>query len=581
MRASLPEAIDMINAMLAREYAVLAKYSQVTNHINYMNETHQGKDNVPKTLSIIIQPLKARIINAIKNGIDTAKSKPAEAVMAAFDILKVAEPVRVIRSILHYEDHELIDLCDNAAEECLKCQIAYAMVSDDWSKSFEILDAASRYAASKETKEHIENERLKAAKNKHIGSLTKKINNIDTNDSTASKIRAIHNELIPHLSLLKSAPGMTGELYEHCADTVANYIRGLSISEYNENSNLQEALRILEISISIARGNEVREQLKNDKAQLLDIQEEATKHNLQGQLAEKIESIDSKDSTSLKMRAIENDLIPHLASLKSAPGMTGELYEHCADTVANYIRGLSISEYNENSNMSEALRIIEVSIAVACGNETRAQLQKDKAQLTNLQEESSAHNLQIDIRSDEIKVTNEFVHYNNQKLPVSSIQGIRYGVFVQYTNGIQTSSSYLIDITDGQSRRIKIECKRLLRSEAQAKQDFDRILDALFHQVVPSLVQRLAENVISGTPLQVGDCKVTKDGIYITTGVLLWKKETLVLFSDLRFSSGSGQISASSVKDKKVSTSMAIRDIWNVALLEFITKTVVEMKAKC
>jgi hypothetical protein len=139
----------------------------------------------------------------------------------------------------------------------------------------------------------------------------------------------------------------------------------------------------------------------------------------------------------------------------------------------------------------------------------------------------------------------------------------------------------LIDITDGQSRRIKIECKRLLRSEAQAKQDFDRILDALFHQVVPSLVQRLAENVISGTPLQVGDCKVTKDGIYITTGVLLWKKETLVLFSDLRFSSGSGQISASSVKDKKVSTSMAIRDIWNVALLEFITKTVVEMKAKC
>jgi len=68
--------------------------------------------------------------------------------------------------------------------------------------------------------------------------------------------------------------------------------------------------------------------------------------------------------------------------------------------------------------------------------------------------------------------------------------------------------------------------------------------------------------------------------MYIATGALLWKKETLVRLSDLRFSAYSGQISASSAKDSKIVTSMAIRDTWNAALLEFITKAVVAIMEK-
>ena len=257
--------------------------------------------------------------------------------------------------------------------------------------------------------------------------------------------------------------------------------------------------------------------------------------------------------------------------------MTDDLYEKCADLVARYVRGLSITEYNEYDNLKEALSILEVSMSIARGRELRQQLQEDKTKLLNIQTETSKHNLLLQIRSDEIEVTNDLIRYNNQKILVSMIQGIKYGVLKQ-TNIM--NASYLIDIIDVTHRRIKIECKRLFRKEEQAKSDFNRIMESLFHQVVPPLVQKLSKNIVSGGSLVAGDCRLTIEGMYITTGSLLWKKETLVGFSDLRFNTYSGQMNVSSVKDKGISASMAIRDIWNAALLEFITKVVVEMKAK-
>ena len=73
---------------------------------------------------------------------------------------------------------------------------------------------------------------------------------------------------------------MSEDLYEKCADAVARYIRGLSVTEYNEYNNLKEALSILDLSMSVARGHELCQQLQEDKAKLLNIQEETLKQNL-------------------------------------------------------------------------------------------------------------------------------------------------------------------------------------------------------------------------------------------------------------------------------------------------------------
>ena len=151
LRATLPEAIGKINAMLAIEFAERGKLSQAVNHINYMKETRQGIDNISKTLSIAIKPHKARVTSAVENATSIAQ-QPAQAAKSAFELLQaISEPLKVIQTILPPEDHERIDLCDTVAEACLTCQIAYARESEDWTTSLEILDSASKYATSKET----------------------------------------------------------------------------------------------------------------------------------------------------------------------------------------------------------------------------------------------------------------------------------------------------------------------------------------------------------------------------------------------------------------------------------------------
>jgi TPR repeat protein len=486
--ATLPEAMDKINAMLAINFAEKGKLSQATNHISYMKETHQGKYDVSKTLSIITKPLKTRVESAVEIATSAAKKDPAKAAKAAFELLQfVSEPINIIQTVLPPDDHKRIDICDHVAEACLTCQIAYDRKTDDFKTSLEILDAALKYATSEETKEHISDERSKIVINKHIISLRKKVDEIE------------------NLNLL-----------------IAN-----------------------------------------------------------------------------KMNLINNDLLPYLSKIKNSPDMSAGLYEKCADYVAGYLRGLSVTEYNDHSNLNGALAIIDIAISVAKGIEERKRLQEDKAKLLSFQNEAVKHNLYMKIRTDEIEITKQFVRYNSQKIAVPMIQGIKYGIYIvrnQY--GTKTTTSYLIEITDDLSsigvpanallqqcvssiigsHRIKIECNRFLRKEAQVDEDFNRILDALFHQVFPDLVQQLAENIISGNSLQVGFCRLTNRGIYITTGALMWKKETLVPFSDLKFYGKSGHVIVSSIKDPQMNASLSIRDVWNAAILEFITKAVEKRK---
>ena len=136
LRATLPEAICTINAMLAIDFAERDKVPHATEHINYMKETHQWKDNIPKILSLVTKPHKVRVTSAIEKATSITQKQPDQAAKEANELLQaISEPLKVIQTILPPEDHERIDLCDTVAEACLTCQIAYARESEDWTTS--------------------------------------------------------------------------------------------------------------------------------------------------------------------------------------------------------------------------------------------------------------------------------------------------------------------------------------------------------------------------------------------------------------------------------------------------------------
>jgi TPR repeat protein len=269
MRATLPEAIGKINAMLAIDFAECDKVPQSTEHINYMKETHQGEDNIQKTLSLVTKPHKTRVSSAVEKATSIAKKKPAQAAKSAFELLQaISKPLKVIQIILPPENHERIDLCDTVAEACLTCQIAYAGESEDWTTSFEILEAASKYAASKETIERLAENRSTVAAKKHLGTISdfcKTVSdNAEKNPYSADKEAQSIINAAPQLLLKLSSANVPDELILRGKDQLALMLMHCAVIFGNKTDKWKPCVKFLEEALKYASSQEVKSSIEKN-----------------------------------------------------------------------------------------------------------------------------------------------------------------------------------------------------------------------------------------------------------------------------------------------------------------------------
>jgi hypothetical protein len=142
------------------------------------------------------------------------------------------------------------------------------------------------------------------------------------------------------------------------------------------------------------------------------------------------------------------------------------------------------------------------------------------------------------------------------------VTGVQFGVFIDYTNGIKSSVSYLVGVC-GNNQVVRIECKRFMRSEEQAQQDYRLIVEGLYYQVIPGLVSWIANSIANGTAYQLGNVLLERTGIHMTSGALMWKKNHLVPWSEVRFGNHQGFLHISSSTNANFRASLSHREVWN------------------
>lgn len=373
MRTTLPEALDKINAMLAVAFFEKGKLDLGRNHVTYMLETHQGLDDVPKTLAIVTKPLKTRVESSVEKARTAAQREPKRAVQSARDLLNaVAEPIKIIQMILPANNHERIDLCDSVAETCLTCQIAFARETKDWATSLQILDSAKAYAASQETKARIEENRITVANNRlfaqYLDPLAAAIQKADTHPSVSAKLKAVESDVVPRLRAIDQQAGITAEVSNECADLVARYVRNLSVTAFNENTDMELAARAHDLARSLARGSDLKRQLQEDAAQLGDIRFTA-------KLRQLVESSAPSDYT---LTSLQNAIAQKLQSLSP-----GQMMDQCLEAAAYALRAFAIKVSNENKKYSLGQQAIDAALGYANRMKRRnaelvSQLMKDK-----------------------------------------------------------------------------------------------------------------------------------------------------------------------------------------------------------
>ena len=266
MRATLPEAMDKINALLAMQFIENGKPELARKHIVYMKETHQGLDDVPKTLAMITEPLQTRIRHAVEKATEIAERQPERAAQAAHDLFEtVSGPLEIIRSILPPEDHHRIDLCDAVAEAGLACQDSLAREQRDWKQCLAILTEAQCFAESEETRERIAEHSALAQGVSLLDPIFLVCEQVfsaaeDKPENAMSEGQRLLSSVKPMLARLHES-NAPDELKIRARNEVAGTLMQCAVLFGNETEKWEPCINLLDASLRIAASADLKEDI--------------------------------------------------------------------------------------------------------------------------------------------------------------------------------------------------------------------------------------------------------------------------------------------------------------------------------
>jgi hypothetical protein len=282
MRASLPEALDKINAELALSYAEAGKLDLARLHIQFMRDTNQGLDNVEKTAELVLTPVKVRLREQIKRAEDKLQRAPTEGPQTAKQLLDEAEKCVRLFDLFFGSSHEgRNDLFDEVASVCNLLVVAYHKATQDDTTCLAILKAALPLATAIDLRGLLEknigifggNIRIKEADT--VYQIFKSIQEAD--ESAQSKLDRFEKEAVPAMMKIAGITGTSasfGLLGGHSPrdaqlfNSAAIVLRGISTKAWNDDRDTETAKRGIELALQYARDTELRKRLQDDKQTL-------------------------------------------------------------------------------------------------------------------------------------------------------------------------------------------------------------------------------------------------------------------------------------------------------------------------
>ena len=459
MRASLPEAFDKINAEAALKFAETGRMDWARNHVTFMNETHQGLDDVQKTSMLVLAPARKRVQQLVQLAKEETSKNPAQGKQAAESLVNTCGSIKHLFEL--FQDHVAQhndEVFDQVAE-----QINSALVTHG----------------------------------RHTGENTQ------------------------YIDLLESA---------------LMFAREPSLRE------------LITKNISIRKANASYEQHKPLFEQLAGIRDHHT-------------------PVSGYYDMVRTQILPLIDQVDEDSEVGVDLRDLCAQV----LREISVTAHNQDRDFDTSLGAIQLAIAIAKSDDLLADLQKDRATLSSNHQGLVGSFVDIKMRGDRVVITDKEFVFNSTRISNSHATGLRFGVAANYTNGIRTYLSYFIGIRSP-SAEVKIECKKMLGSEAQAKADYTAIVNGVFTHTAPKIIANLVKLMTSGKTVNLGSYRMGRDGVFLKSGMLMWAKEHLVPWDKVGHSMSQGDVLLVARGDSKIRGSMTCRDDWNAVLFEPLAK---------
>jgi len=297
MRATLPEALDKINAELAVAFAEAGQIELTRLHIQFMRQTHQGLDNVDKTAEMVLTPARNRLKEHIRAARERADKNPLDAANAARELLGHAQQTLCLFDLFFEKNSEIRgDLFDEVASLCNQLPVAYHKATGDDETCLEILRAVLPFATSIELRQQIEQNistlsgNVAYRKLAPIYELLKALQ--DSKALPASRLASFQGEVEPAIgeaaanfsgvwspsSTPPRLPGFSPSTHGSLSaaspelaqlfDSAAIVLRDISLAAWNNHHDLKTAVAANELALNYAASAELHQRLAADKAAL-------------------------------------------------------------------------------------------------------------------------------------------------------------------------------------------------------------------------------------------------------------------------------------------------------------------------
>jgi hypothetical protein len=162
MRESLPLALLSINATLAARYAETADCNAVNRQLDIIRTwegQHDGRLGplAQQALRNACEPSRQRIKAICKNAMDQVESEPARGDVAAQELIANTKPALAILDALLLPGDPVRDAAHDEVANCvLRCQVAFANKTENWTLSLELLEQALSLAVGQFVRDRIQ-----------------------------------------------------------------------------------------------------------------------------------------------------------------------------------------------------------------------------------------------------------------------------------------------------------------------------------------------------------------------------------------------------------------------------------------
>lgn len=268
----LPQALDQVNALAALKMAETNRMDWATFHVNFMNETHQGLDDVESTAEMVLAPTKARVEQLMESFERDAEANPAKGAELVRELLDACKPLMSIYDLFHGNDaHQRNDLFDTVVESALQIIINYQKETDDNEFFICLSNDLVHFTTSSLLRERIA-ENLRIAKNNINGRFAVKlIENIqsikDSNTTPDEKLNQIKKNILFQIDEIKSK-GIEIQMINAIQDTLAITLENIAIDFIKISKNIALAKESLNLAKKFVVTTKLRERIEYGSNQL-------------------------------------------------------------------------------------------------------------------------------------------------------------------------------------------------------------------------------------------------------------------------------------------------------------------------